>query len=266
MSLPQNILYDPATETEIIFSRPDGTIRGCENNVIDYIRKRDNKLVSHCSSSGVREIKFEMETTATAAMERTLDHFRDSGKSLLLFLPQSDFASEVVLKEVFLIEQIRTTQVYAVSAYCYGVEGMCMLGNDPRTFWVTTTTPDIDAISGNVITLATATHYTSIPQIPVDDVYFSLGNYTMWVRAKSSAGTTNDLRLGMDDTSIAGDIAVGYSTVLASAYKWYPLNVTVSSANQGHTITSYAWKETAATNSLYIDVLAFVQASGLITV
>lgn len=262
-----NIFYDRTTNTEILFSRPVGTSTGHENNVIDYLRVLDNKLVSWLSSSGVREIEYSMvvETTNTATMERTMDYFRSSGRPFLLMLPTMFLASEITIKDIQLVEQIATTQTYKVSAICYGVEGVSMLSNSSGMTGTATNTTDTDSCSGLVTTLSAISEYRRIPYLSVDEIYLEPGNYVVWVRAKSTAGTANDMTISVVDNT-SGSLASGSRTVTSTGYAWYGLNVTVPDASLGHTINVEAIKATSGTNTLYIDSISIVRASGLITV
>lgn len=262
-----NILYDRSSGIEILFVRPVGTSTGHENVIIDYPRSIDYKMVSWLSSAGIREIEFVMQVTTsdTATMERTLDYFRSSGKSLLLFLPTMFFASEITIKDVQLVEQIATTQKYSVSAYCYGTEGISMLSNSSGMSGATTNTTDANACSSLVTTLTTSAAYRRIPYVSVDDIYLEAGTYTVWVRAKSSAGTTNDMTISVVDNT-SGSLASGSQTVPTSAYLWYGLSVTVPTTSVGHTVNISATKATSATNTLYIDAISIVRSSGLIAI
>lgn len=265
MVLYTNILLDYEDSIEILFTLPPGTALSYPNEVIEYVRASDVKTVPHISSAGMREINFQMQTNVSRTLERQLDYFRRSGKSLLLFIPTEKFASEIVITDVSLPEIVSTYQTFTISAYCYGVEGRAMLADDPSGFWVTATTPDADSICGDVITLDTQTQYISIPNVPADNVFCIPADYTVWVRAKSSAGTADDLRIGINDTTL-GDLDIDYYTVTTSAYAWYVLEGTIETTSEGNDITFYSWKETTETNDLYIDVIAFVHSSGLITV
>ena len=260
-----NILLDPGTGLEIPFSRPFGTALIYTNEVVDYIRSRDNRTVSWVSSAGAREIEFQIQTNVSPQIERQLDYFRTSEKYILLFIPSLSFASEIVISNVDLVEIISTHQTFSIKAYCFGIEGICLRSIDSGMTGSTTTTIDSGACSNPVTTLINASEYLSMAAISVDKMQLEAGTYTVWVRAKSSAGTTNDMTISVVDNT-SGSLVSGSRTVASTGYAWYGLNVTVPDASLGHTINVEAIKATTGTNTLYIDSISIVRASGLITV
>lgn len=260
-----NVLLDYEGGIEILFSRPPGTTFSYSNDVIEYVRRRDVKTVPHVSSAGVREISFQMETAASPTLERQLDYFRRSGKSLLLFLPLSNFASEIIIKDVELTEQVQTTQTYTISAYCFGVEGMSVLVTDSIILGQTGTTADADALGGYASRLYEIGSDTSYFEIVTGNFYMPAGTYYTIVRAKASATVTNDLNIGIQDLTAAEYFANGLKTP-TSSYTYYIAQGAADSANMDHSVLLYAHKDTATTNNIYVNMLAYVQASGLITV
>lgn len=260
-----NVLLDYENATEIIFSMPPGSEINYPNEVVDYVRSAKNRTESWVSSAGMREIKFQMQTYSSPTLERQLDYFRRTNKYLLLFVPSLDFASEIVINDVQLTEKCETTQTFDVSAYCYGAEGVCMFGSDPRCHWVPDTAYDSLALSGNVTTLTSPVWYREIHEIASGGIWMPPDNYNVVVRTKSSAGSANDMMIGMYDGSM-GYVFTGTHTVLSSGYNYYITHGTVASTNMNHVINIFAQKQTSAINTIYVDLIAYVHASGLITV
>lgn len=262
-----NILYDHDTGIEITFYKPHGSATGHENVVIDYIRALDNKQVPWISSAGMREIEFDMQVEAvnTATMERTMDYFRRSGKHLLLFVPSLYFASEIVIQDVNLVEEIGTTQTYAVSAYCYGMEGISILANNSNVQTNVSYSADASSLGGTVATLAIEGDYVKLNSIPLDDIYLEAEYYTMWVRAKAVYDALEDAALEIsDDTS--GTLAIDTRAFNDTAYEWRAMEVIILSTSEGHNIDFVVEKYTSATNTISVDAIAFVRGSGNITV
>lgn len=261
-----NIIYDRSSGIELTFARPYGTTTGHDNNVIDYIRSIDNKLVSWLSSSGVTDVEFRMQIYSpdTARIERTIDYLRSSGRAMLLILPTMYKATEFTIRDINYVESIGTTQVYSVNAYCYGVEGVSMLSNNAGMAGVTSSTVDAGAASNPVTTLVSSGNSRYMAAIAVDEVFLEPAEYIVWVRAKSSAGTTNDLTISVTDTT-SGSLGTRNVTVTTGNYKWYGLAVTIPSTSLNHVVNIAATKATAATNTINIDIISIVRASGLIS-
>ena len=266
MTQDKCVLLDYENSMEILFSMPVGTKLNYPNEVVDYIRSRDNKTVSWVSSAGVREVQFEMQTTTSPTLERQLDYFRKSGKSLLLFIPDIYFASEIVIKEADRTETIGTTQTFSVSAYCYGVEGMSMLTTDSTMFGESATTADSNAIGDYCSRLYEIYRDMRGFDVVADNVYMPAGNWNIIVRAKATTAVSNDLRLAIHDPT-AGELVINdLNTPGTSGYTYYIATGTIDSANFGHSVQVYAQKATTDTNDIYVDMICYVQASGLITV
>jgi len=259
-----NVLLDYEGGIEILFSRPPGTTFSYSNDVIEYVRRRDVKTVPHVSSAGVREISFQMETAASPTMERQLDYFRRSGKSLLLFLPLSNFASEIVIKDVDLVEQARTTQTFNISIYCFGVEGMSALANDPLCDGEPVGA-DSDAMGEYSAVLGEIWGLRGF-FVNADLFNMPAGNYTVYVRAVATTVVSNDLRIALHDPTAAEMVIDSLKTCGTTAYTWYAASGTIDSANADHNVRVCAQKATATTNSIHVDMVAYVHASGLITI
>lgn len=262
-----NVILDYENGTEIIFSMPPGGEISYPNEVVDFIRSAKNRTESWISSAGMREIKFQMQTYSSPTLERQLDYFRRIGKSLLLFIPNIYFASEIVIHDVNLTEKCETTQTFDVSAYCYGIEGVSALATASIMYGEPASVPDADSIGGLVSPLYEIYHDIQGFESSTSNIYMPAGSWSIIVRAKSTVGTANDLFIRGHDPTAAEYFVNGTKTVGTSGYQYYIANGTVDSNNvPDHLVQVYASKATTATNTIYVDLIAYVHASGLITV
>lgn len=262
-----NVLLDYENSTEIVFCMPPGSEFVYTNEVVDFIRSAKNRTESWVSSAGMREVKFQVQTSTSPAIERQLDYFRRTGKSLLLFIPSLFFASEIVIDDVQLTVKCETTQTFDVSAFCFGIEGMSALATSSIMYGEPASVADSDSISGTVSPLYAIYHDIQGFESSTSNEYMPEGSWTIFVRAKSTAGTTNDLYIRGHDPTAAEFFINGTKTVSTSGYTWYAAAGSVDSNNvPDHLVQIYASKATAATNTIYVDLIAYVHASGLITV
>ena len=126
---------------------------------------------------------------------------------------------------------------------------------------------DPDSIGGLVSPLYAIYHDIQGFESSTSNAYMPAGSWTIFVRAKSTAGTANDLYIRGHDPTAAEFFINGTQTVSTSGYTWYAANGSVDSNNvPDHLVQIYASKATATTNTIYVDMIAYVHASGLISI
>lgn len=267
MALSYNILYDPESCTELIFeSIQPGIVRKYPCDVITYRRHSDLKDIPYMISPGMREVSFQITATAFQLYERTLDYLRRLERPLLLFMGSSDFASEFIIKDVQATEDERTMQVFTISGVCYGVEGQMRLTKDSDCVGEAATYADADAIGGYASPLTSVGHDNIYFPASSGVAYMNPGRYYMIVRAKAASAVSACLNLGLQDSDAAMNFSSTVLPTVAGGYRYYIADGSATLNNMNHTILPYAHNDKPASTAIYVDLLAYVQASGNINI
>ena len=266
MTLYTNILLDYENSIEILFTLLPGTTLSYPNEVIEYVRASDVKTVPHISSAGMREISFQMQTNVSKTLERQLDYFRRSGKSLLLFIPTEKFASEIVITDVSLPEIVSTYQTFTINAYCYGVEGQSYLASDSDVILSAnaTLTADSNALGGYTAKFLSNTDNMFFSTV-ADNVFVPAGNYLIVGRAKSKNSVADGVLVGAL-TTYGVPLGTDTFTASTSAYGYYVVAGTLPIAQYGATVNTLVQQWGTDSNEIYSDLVAYVHSSGLITI
>ena len=121
-----------------------------------------------------------------------------------------------------------------------------------------TTVADEDASGGEAVTLSAYDAYVEI-WITQSAYALPLGEYKVFVRAKSTAQIDNDMRLGVwNDTHKI--LRVNEYRTPAANYSLYETGTfTITSDDVGDTLHIYAKKATSTTNTISIDFIGFVR-------
>ena len=117
-------------------------------------------------------------------------------------------------------------------------------------------TVDANASEGSCIVCDANTEGASI-QIAQSTWKMPITDYRIYVRAKDTNQTANDLKLRIYNTSDSTDAGSGAKTCTA-AYTWHSLDVTLASDDVGNNLEIQAYKDSATANSISIDMIICV--------
>jgi hypothetical protein len=115
---------------------------------------------------------------------------------------------------------------------------------------------DATASGGSVIRATTSGQGVKHARVAGRD--YPLGDYTLIVRAKDTAGVAGDLSLAVYNATDAAYIAGPSGKTLSGAYAYYTLDFSLTAAHDADTIELHALKATGAANTLDIDYLLVV--------
>lgn len=263
MTLGSNLLLDPDTGTYLIFDElEEGIERTYANEVSNYKRFSDGQNISWIPSAGARELRLVFRSGDPKYTRRLLDYFRRKGKHLVLWLGTSDFASEIIINDFEEHKAIGGLVPYSMSYSCYGDMGQIRIAADPRCTGGSISA-DVNAISGSKATLSTIgtqRYFTAL----AGELYLPADKYLVIVSAKGSNVVANDLKIGVYDVTASASVASSLLTVKTTGYNLYIIEVTTTSALDGHTLKIYAEKATSSTNSISVDAISYLQTSGKI--
>lgn len=264
MTLLPNVLLDLEGDIEIIFDAVEpGVQKTFTNEISTYQTYSTGEFKSQVSSAGLREVAFTFRISNASYARRILDYLRTEGRHLILLLGSSDFASEVVIKEFTEYAGNEINTPFTISFACYGDVGQMRLGMDSRCSGGTTTT-DTDAIGGTAAVLDVDNeqrYFTS----NAGEIYLPADTYMVIVRAKASAVVTSDLKIGIYNVADSASVFSGTQTVVTTGYKYYIISGSTTAAIDGKSLKIYAEKDTATTNVIKVDMIAYIQSSGEIT-
>jgi len=263
MTLEPLLIYDPVSTKELIFeSVEDGIEKTFSNEATNFKRTSDGTYETYLDSPGSRVVSFTIRTSNPSYVRRLLDYFSRKKRYLILALGTYDFSSEVLIKSYKHTEVSASVDIIDVSFSCYGDVGQVRVAADPDCTGATVIT-DSNALSGSCARLS-AINDTRKLSVSAGVIYMANGAYTFLVRAYSSAGVTNDFNMQVYDVTSSTELLTLTTTVTTSSYKYYILQGSVPSSSMGHTIEIRAKKVTSTTNNIYIDLIAYMQASQVI--
>ncbi len=117
-------------------------------------------------------------------------------------------------------------------------------------------TADADASEGSCIVCDANTEGGSI-QVTQSNWKMPITDYRIYVRAKDTNHTANDLKLRIYNTSDSTDAGSAAKT-LTAAYVWYSHDVTLASDDAGNALEIQAYKDSATANAISIDMICCV--------
>lgn len=260
MTLEPFLMYDPQSRMEIIFEQVmDGIDKTFVNEITNFRRYSDGTVESYLTAPGSRELTFNVKSSNPSDLRRKLYYLSRMKRRMILILGTYDFASEVVIKSFYETEGKAIEYPFEINVSCFGDLGQIMVGADTRLSGADPVA-DSNALGGYAIPLSSSGSQASMTLV-ANDIYMSAGAYMLVLRARSSAGIANDLDLYLYDIDLSAIEITSTHTISAGGYAYYLAEGSIDSANAGNTILIYAEKATAATNTIYVDMLAYIQSS-----
>lgn len=270
-----NILIDVETGTEIIFDALEPALTQTYNSdLVEYSRYLDGVHITDLVSPNQRQMQVAVRTTTPSDTRRKLDYYRMTGKPLVMFIAAEDSASQVIVKSVDYSHGNETAASIQISLACYGIEGHCRLATDARCSTGGEVSNDMfsllgvpfHSLLGNAIKLDAAGESVSFA-ISGANGGIEPGIYMMLVRARGTEYVLNDMGVRFrDSTDVRTVIHQDISVDTTTGYQWFAAIGTVLVASEGNNFSVVVLKNTAATNSLYIDALAIFPTSGTISI
>jgi hypothetical protein len=266
MTVQPFILYDPEERIEIVFEEVmEGMEKSFANEVTNFRRYSDGQYETFTSVQGSREITITVTTTDPSGIRRTLDYLRRDkgakglGKHLFLFLSTFDFVSEVVIKNVRFINSTGPKYPIEITFTCFGFLGQMRTAKDSRCSGISEA-PDSYAVDGYASVLDAQNEYVRFETV-AGNVFMDAGDYAILARAKSTAGTANDLTVRAYDATASSAIITDVHSVTIGEYLYYISEGSIAAAQFGHTMQIEARKATTGTNAISVDLLAYIPSS-----
>lgn len=270
-----NILIDVESGTEIIFDALEPAFTQTYNSdLVEYSRYLDGVHITDLVSPNQRQMQVVVRTTTPSDTRRKLDYYRMTGKPLVMFIAAEDSVSQVIVKAVDYSHGNESAASMQISLACYGIEGHCRLATDARCSTGGEVSNDMfsllgvpfHSLLGNAIKLDAVGESVSFA-ISGANGNVDPGIYMMLVRARGTENVLNDMGVRFrDSTDVRTVIHQDISVDTITGYQWFAAIGTVLEVSDGNNFSVVVLKNTAATNSLYIDAMAIFPTSGTITI
>jgi hypothetical protein len=255
MTLYPNIIYHRDSGTEIFIDTLQGIGNPRNADMVEYTSAVDGKPYSFTRDPGQRALTLngKISTDNENTLRRQLDYL--IGEQVYLMLGAEELATLAKIRSYSFQKAVGTYTPLSLDVICDGTsEGQFHEAEDTTT-------------DGTLTPLTTASGGVHVVMGEYSDMYFNLtqstillpeGEYTMFVRACDANQVTDDFVMrvrNMTDSTNLLDV----TKTLASAHAIYTGNFTVDSNDVGDLIQFYVYKDTATTNTIYVDYLGFVR-------
>jgi hypothetical protein len=255
MTLYPNIVYHSDTDTTIFLDTLQriGNTAYCE--VVEYHSSEDGSLKSFTRARGARSITLtgKISTSNENTVRRQLDYLM--GEQVYIMMGAEELGTLAKIRSYDFQKSVGSHTPLTLDVICEGSsEGQFLEAEDTTT-------------DGTLTSSSTASGGVHVAMGEYSDMYFNLiqsaialpeGEYTMFARACDANQVTDDFVMRVRNMTDSSNL-LDTTKTLTSSHAIYTGNFTVDSDDIGDLIQFYVYKDTATTNTIYVDFLGFVR-------